>query len=91
MENIAKERTITLNIGSSVSMYGVKDIRGFDEGYVSLDTASGKISVEGENLKIESLSKEDGHVFISGNVSGVFCDIEVNEKKGFMKRLFTRE
>ena len=91
MDIAIKERIITLTLGSSFSMCGVKDIRGFDEGYVSLDTASGKVSIEGENLKIESLSKEDGHILITGNVSGVFCDNEKNDKKGLIKRLFTRE
>lgn len=91
MENTLKDRTVTVILGSSFSMYGVEDIRGFDEGYVSLDTSSGKISVEGERLKIESLSKEDGHIYISGNVSGVFCDVEKNAKKGIMKRLFGKE
>lgn len=91
MEAAEKERKITITIGSSFSMYGVNDIRAFDEGFVSLDTVSGKISVEGKNLKIESLSKEDGYIFIFGNVTGVFCDFDSGAKKGFMRRLFGKE
>ena len=66
MENNNK---ITLVIGHSFTMDGVNDIRGFDEGYVSLSTDSGKINVEGSDLKIESLSKEGGTIFISGNIN----------------------
>ena len=71
-------------------MYGVNDIRGFDEGYVSLDTKSGKVTLEGKDMKIESLSKEDGHIFVSGDISGVFCDREIEKSRGFIKRIFGR-
>ena len=57
METNVKTKII-LTIGQSFSMEGVNDIRGFDEGYVSLDTVSGKITVEGSDLKIESLTKD---------------------------------
>ncbi len=86
MDTIEKGKSISLIIGKSFSMYGVSDIRGFDEGYVSLDTSSGKITVEGKELKIESLTKEDGHIFISGSISGVFCDYD-NANRGFLKRI----
>lgn len=87
MDTNEKGKSISLIIGKSFSMYGVSDIRGFDEGYVSLDTSSGKITIEGKELKIESLTKEDGHIFISGSISGVFCDCD-NADKGFLKRIF---
>ena len=78
---------ITVVIGQSFSMEGVKDIRGFDEEYVSLDTACGRISVEGSELKIESLTKDSGSVFISGKISGVFIANE-EKKRGIFGRFF---
>lgn len=90
MENFEKERSIVITLGKSFSMYGVDDIRGFDEGYVSLNTKSGKITVEGNDLKIESLSKEDGHIYVSGDISGVFCESEVEKSKGIIKRMLGR-
>ena len=83
MENNNK---ITLVIGHSFTMDGVNDIRGFDEGYVSLSTDSGKINVEGSDLKIESLSKEGGTIFISGNISGIYVSSE-DKKRGFFGRM----
>ena len=83
MENNNK---ITLVIGHSFTMDGVNDIRGFDEGYVSLSTDSGKINVEGSDLKIESLSKEGGTIFISGNISGIYVSSE-DKKRGLFGRL----
>ena len=90
MDITEKEKSITITLGKSFSMYGVNDIRGFDEGYVSLDTKSGKVTLEGKDMKIESLSKEDGHIFVSGDISGVFCDREIEKSRGFIKRIFGR-
>lgn len=87
MDERADKNKITVIIGHSFSMIGVEDIRGFDEGYVSLDTASGRISVEGSDLKIESLTKDDGCIFIKGNVSGVFISSE-EKKRGFFAKFF---
>ena len=90
MDITEKEKSITITLGKSFSMYGVNDIRGFDEGYVSLDTKSGKVTLEGKDMKIESLSKEDGHIFVSGDISGVFCDREVEKSRGFIRRMLGR-
>lgn len=87
MDNLDREKSVVINIGKSFSMYGVSDIRAFDEGYISLDTSSGRITVEGRELKIESLSKDDGHINVRGDVTGVFCESVGNVKKGFFKRL----
>lgn len=78
---------IVLVIGFSFSMDGVKDIRGFDEGYVSLETTSGRITVEGSELKIESLVKDSGSIYITGAVSGVYI-VSEDKKKGIIGRLF---
>ena len=88
METNVKTKII-LTIGQSFSMEGVNDIRGFDDGYVSLDTVSGKITVEGSDLKIESLTKDGGCIFISGNVSGVFVAGNNEKKKGLLGRFFS--
>ena len=88
MDSIDKEKSITVTVGKSFSMYGVNDIRAFDEGYVSLDTRSGKISVEGRELKIESLSKDDGYIVVKGDVSGVYCDTEKEKSVSLIKRMF---
>lgn len=81
---------ITISVGNYLTMSGVEDIRGFDEGFVSLDTSSGRVSVEGENLRIESLTRDNGSICIRGNVTGVFCASVNKVKKGFFKRIFER-
>ncbi len=74
---------ITMIIGKSFSMSGVNNIRAFDEGYIVLDTVVGRVSVEGLNMKIESLIKEGGNIFISGDITGAFSSETKDEKKVF--------
>ena len=77
--NVKDKREITLN--------GVINVEGFDESYVTLRTEEGKFIIEGSGLKIESLSKEDGVIVISGSFSGAFYSENKATKKLF-SRLF---
>ncbi len=81
------KNVLTVNDRKSVSLNGVNNVLGFDEGYVTLDTALGRVGIEGNDLKIESLSKENGVIFISGNISGVYYS-EPKEGGGIFKRMF---
>ncbi|MBQ9070437.1 MAG: YabP/YqfC family sporulation protein [Clostridia bacterium] len=85
---INNKDSIMLVIGKSFSMSGVNDIRGFDDGYILLDTTSGRITVEGSDLKIESLSKDGGNILVKGGVTGVFSSVIKEGRKGIIKRLF---
>ena len=88
-KNSNEKGVIVLKLGKSFSMDSVSNIRGFDSAYIVLETEFGKITVEGEDLKIEDLSKESGNILVSGNVSGVFCSEGNENKKGFFKRMFS--
>ena len=46
------------------------------------------IFVEGAEMRIESLTKEDGKIIIKGNVKGVFLKEESEGKHRFFERLF---
>ena len=45
------------------------------------------LSKEGSNLKIESLTKEDGVITVSGSISGVFYKTD-KVKSGIFSRMF---
>ena len=62
----------------------VINVEGFDEEYLSLSTHCGTISVEGHELKIESLTKEDEKIMITGEINGIFY-VEGKNKKGIGK------
>jgi sporulation protein YabP len=78
--NVVNFKELTLN--------GVLNICGFEDGLIALDTESGRLFIEGENLKIESLEKEGGSVLVTGEVRGIFREEQGKLKKGIFSRLF---
>ena len=86
-EKMLKHTSIIIKESASVSVDGVENVIGFDESYVSLATAVGKIIVEGREMKIECLSKESGETLISGKISGVFY-AEEKSPKNFLAKIF---
>ena len=87
MEGTEKQ-SITLVNRRILTMGGVDDIAGFDEDTVILDTSMGRITVEGKEMKIESLTKEGGNILITGDISGIFCSDTPVKKKGLFERWF---
>ena len=66
---------------------GVKNVEAFGEDYLTLCTELGELTIEGNSLKIESLTKEDGEILIIGNISGMFYK-DPKSEKGFLRKLF---
>lgn len=87
METANTKQVITLTDQKVFSMGGVIDIAGFDEECVILDTTLGKITVEGREMKIESLTKDGGNILIKGEINGIYCAVTPTKKKGFFGRL----
>ena len=77
---VTDRHTLTLN--------GVKNVESFDEEFVSLATEGGRVSIEGNELKIESLSKDGGNILIVGRISGVYYSDEAPKGRGFLGRMF---
>ena len=67
-----KHSLLTVKDRSRITINGVTNVAGFDQSFVTLDTNEGIISVEGQELKIESLSREGGVIEIIGKIEGVF-------------------
>lgn len=78
---------LTVNKRKSVTLDGVKNVLGFDEGYVSLSTNLGKVVIEGKELKIESLTRDGGVIFVSGRIDGVYYS-EEKATRGVFANLF---
>ena len=66
----------------SVEIDNVSSVRAFDEYGILLETPLGKISVEGNELKIENFEKASAKILISGNIVGVFYLEKTQKKKG---------
>lgn len=87
MDNKDALGTINILNRKSVKVDGVECVNGFDENYVSLSTKLGKLVIEGHNLKIENLSKENENIYVSGTIDNVFY-VDSKEKSGILKNIF---
>ena len=76
------DNTLLITGWHNMRLSGVKNVRAFDEDYVTLETDVGKINVEGKELRIESLSKDKGDIEIVGNITGVYYSEDKKASKG---------
>ena len=80
---------ITINDRMSISLTGVLSVDSFDEFSVILRVPCGKLTVEGENLKIGELDLEKGLVSAGGKINAVYyTDASSESGVGFWARLF---
>lgn len=87
MDNKDMLGTINISNRKSVKVDGVESVNGFDENYVSLSTRLGKLVIEGHNLKIENLSKENENICVTGTIDSVFY-VDGKERTGIFKSIF---
>ena len=59
---------LTLNERKSLTMTGVTEVLRFDETAVVLRTAMGLLTVQGQDLKLKTLSLEGGQVAVDGQI-----------------------
>lgn len=86
MSNDKKGKLILEN-RAQLTIEGVKHVLGFDDGYLSLDTDLGIVTVGGDGMMIDSLEGDGGIIIISGKISSIDYS-EPKSECGFLKRLF---
>ena len=87
MNDAGKKIQTIIDDRASLMMNGVINVESFNDDYLILNTSLGELAVEGENLKIESLTKEKGDIYITGKINGVFYK-EKTSNKGFFGKMF---
>ncbi len=88
MQEIKKpEGILMIEDRKNVSVSGVKSIIGFGEDYVTLETDLGRLIIEGEGMKIESLEKSEGTINITGLISSAYYS-EMKSREGLFSTLF---
>lgn len=75
-----KGSTLELINREKMSVSGVNNILGFDSEAIVLETSYGRLTVEGQELKIESLTKDSGTVHLYGKISGLYYTDKAMEK-----------
>lgn len=87
-ENIRVIQNVIIESRKKLSVSGVKQVISFDEETVLLDTALGRMTVKGENLKIESFNTDTGDLTAAGTVHAVVYMAGRDSGGGFISRLF---
>ena len=62
---------LTLNERKHLTMTGVTEVVSFDETAVVLQTGLGLLRVQGQDLKLKTLSLEGGQVAVEGSISAL--------------------
>lgn len=89
MNNVSiPEQNVSLEGRTRMELSGVSDVESFTDTSVIAETTLGCISIDGEQLKIESFSADTGRLIVVGKFDG-FCYFgKESKKRGFF---FSRE
>ena len=76
---------ININNRELLTMSAVSEVQEFDSDYICVMTEHGKVEIEGEGMRILSMSSESGDLLVAGRIDGVFYATKPS-KKGFFKK-----
>lgn len=85
-----KKHSVSMKSREKLDIDGVIDILEFDNNTVNVKTTMGILSVEGDGLKIISMSKESGQIYIEGKVDSLYYYEISNEKKSSIFKRHSR-
>ncbi len=77
---------LTLSERKQLTMSGVTEVVSFEETAVVLRTALGTLLVQGQELKLKTLSPEGGQVTVNGEISALIY--EEPRESSFWQRLW---
>ena len=86
MEEAQFPHKLTLNERKNLTMTGVTEVLSFDETAVVLKTALGLLTVQGQDLKLKTLSLEGGQVAVDGQIFALVY--EEPREAGLWQRLW---
>ena len=79
--------SLALDQRKNLTMTGVSEVVSFDDTAVVLRTSLGTLTVQGQGLRLKTLSTEGGRVAVTGAISLLSYE-EPREPGGWMRRLF---
>ena len=81
------EHGLSLEQRRNLTMTGVSEVVSFDDAAVVLRTGLGTLTVQGQGLRLKTLSAEGGRVAVAGEISALTYE-EPREPGGWLRRLF---
>ncbi len=85
MAEAQMDHKLTLNGRRQLTMTGVTEVVSFEENQVVLQTALGTLIVQGQDLKLKTLSLDGGQVAVDGQISALIY--EEPRQTGLWRRL----
>ncbi len=85
MDDKTKNHSITLENRSTLSLSGVSEVIKAENSEVLVNTACGRLSVTGKDIKIKRFNESDGSLSLLGEVSSLKYE---SEKIPLLKRIF---
>ncbi|MBQ8237541.1 MAG: sporulation protein YabP [Oscillospiraceae bacterium] len=82
-----KPHALTLSGRKHLTMTGVNEVVSFDDTAVVLQTSLGTLTVQGQDLRLKTLSTDGGQVAVTGAVSALTY-AEPREPGGWLRRMF---
>lgn len=73
-ENLQLPHKLTLNERKNLTMTGVTEVVSFDDTAVVLHTELGMLEVQGQELKLKTLSIDGGQVAVDGHISALIYE-----------------
>ena len=83
--NLITGEVLTLVNRKNMTVKGVKEIRSFDESYITLVMNDSEATIEGSDLRIISLIKEKGEIEINGDISAFTFSSGRKRKAGLFR------
>lgn len=74
LENLQFPHKLTLQERKNLTLTGVTEVISFDENVVVLNTTLGTLEVQGEDLKLKTLSLDGGQVAVDGHIISLLYD-----------------
>ena len=81
------DQSVHMSGRSRIELTGITDVESFSDTSVIACSSLGNISIDGEELKVESFSAETGRLIVNGNLDG-FCYYGREVRR---RRLFSRD
>ena len=85
-QTIQLPHKLTLDERKKLTMTGVTEVVSFDDTTVVLHTALGTLEVQGQDLKLKTLSLDGGQVAVDGHISALYYE-EPRDTRRFWERL----
>ncbi len=82
------QQIVTLTDRRRLSVSGITEVIRFDDTTAAFDTVQGRLTVRGENLRVERLDVDAGNLILKGTISALGYTGNNAEKSGVFGKIF---